>query len=169
MRKIKKIFLFLIVILIISDLSFSQEKNWLEFEALETNRKEIEKVLGEPKAYLETFGAYKNEQGKFNVWYSKGGCHKDFVGLQYDIPAQIMTQMLVYLNQWRPLKFYVENEKKFIKTPSPVMENRFYYTSPDETLTYETIVVDENEEFVYSISIEPGKNKKSLLCKDIKF
>lgn len=54
------------------------------------------------------------------------------------------------------------------KTKSLMTEGRNLYTSRDESVVLETIVpgVGSNE-FVYTVSIQPDKDKRYLLCKEI--
>lgn len=145
---------------------FCQTEDWRKFVALESNREEVENILGKPDKYFDTYGTYETEAGRFSVWYSKGGCHKDVEGLQYKVPAQKITRILVYPKRTLPLEYYISDKENYKKNESLMKSDRYHYTSPDETVVYETIVPNDFDEFVYSITIQPGKNKRNLLCKD---
>ena len=144
---------------------FGQVENWNKLVPLESNRTEVEKILGKPEVYFATSGVYITEIGKFYVNYSKGGCHKDFVGWQWNVPAGKLTLLTFFPNKSEPLKSYIADLKGVEKKPSPVRDNRFLYFSPDESLFYETIELKAGKEFVNTIGLGPGKNKQNLLCK----
>lgn len=157
------------LILTLSTSGYSQQiQDWWDLIALESTRAEVEKLIGKPDKYFETSGTYRTEVGRFHVWYSKGGCRKNVEGLQYNIPARRLTGILFYPKTSLPLEYYVSNIKDFQKQESPARDGRYLYTSPDETLIFETIVPNYSREFVYTIELQPGKDKQHLLCKDIK-
>lgn len=142
-----------------------QTTAWRNFVALESSRENVEKILGKPDKYFETYGTYETEEGRFSVWYTKGGCHKGIEGLQWNVSAQKMASLLVYPKKSLPLEHYVTDIHSFNKSYSPFSDEKYWYISPDTSIRYETIVPKDSVEFVYSISIEPGKDKQHLLCK----
>jgi hypothetical protein len=144
-------------------------QEWKKLIALESNRDTVEEILGKPEKYFDTYGTYKTKEGKFSVWYSKGGCHKNFEGLQYDIPAQKMTGLLIYPSgKGLPLESYVSNTKEYKKQQFPGGYARYFYTSFDESTVFGTILKKDGAEFVYTIEIQPSKKKQHLLCKSKK-
>lgn len=173
MKAVKVIFLTFFILSGFSNEALCQAQDWSKLVALESTRDDVENILGKPHKHFETYGAYETKVGKFSVWYSKGGCYKDFEGQQYDISPQKMTRLLVYLHQALPLESFIFNKEEFKKQASASAdarpENRYIYNSPDETIIYETIVRKDSTEFVHSIEIQPSKNKQHLLCKDQSF
>jgi hypothetical protein len=165
---IKKVIILGIFILILVVPIYSQNQDWRRLIALESTREEVEKILGKSDKYFETYGTYHTATGKFAVWYSKGGCHKNVEGLQYNVPARKMTRLLVYLDKSLSLETYISNIKEYEKQESPGGSSRYLYTSPDETTIYQTIMKKDGTEFVYTIEIQPSKNKQQLLCKNSK-
>ena len=162
----KKVLAFpgLFLITFVSHAIQAQTDLWLRLVPLESTRDDAEKILGKPEAKFETSGVYRNEIGKFTVWYSKGGCHSSVAGRQYDVPPQRFIGLIVYLARPLPLQFYVSDVSKFSKSASAFNDRRNLYTSADESTTYETVVPPNGNEFVYSISIEPSKDKLRFLC-----
>ena len=69
-----------------------QTNAWRNFVALESSRENVETILGKPDNYFETYGTYETEDGRFSVWYTKGGCHKGIEGLQWNVSAQKMIR-----------------------------------------------------------------------------
>ena len=159
----------LLGILLLAPISvFCQIEEWRKWIALETAREEVEKILGKPNKYFDTYGSYEAKEGKFSVWYSTGECRNNVEGQQYKVPAGRMTGLYVRLHIGHPLEYYISDKGNYTKMESPMWGGRRYYTSPDETITYQTIVPKDSAEFVYTISIEPGKDKQHLLCKSEK-
>jgi len=81
------------------------------------------------------------------------------------VPAGKLTELTGYPKAVLPLEKYISNAKEFKKEKFQMVEDRYNYTSPDEATIYQTIVRNDSSEFVYSISIKPGKDKQQLLCK----
>lgn len=154
--------LFISLLLVVS--TFSQVENWCKLKVLESDRNEVENILGKPETYLEGYGTYETKIGEFSVWYSKGGCRKDVEGLQYDIPAQRLTRILFYPKKSLPLEFYISDIDNFKKTTHPNADFRFFYTSMDESIIYQTILSNDSKEFVYTIELQPSKEQQKLLC-----
>ena len=153
------------VILFSPILIFCQTQDWRKLIALKSTRGEVEKILGKPKKYFDTYGSYETKEGKFSVWYSTGECRKNVEGRQYKVPAQRMTGLYVILHTGLPLEHFISDKENYKKSESLMTDGNYLYTSPDEAIVYETIVPNESKEFVYTISIQPGKNKQNLLCK----
>jgi hypothetical protein len=156
------------VILSLALATYSQDSGWSELVALESTREQVEKILGEPEAHFATYGLYKKETGKFHVWYSMGGCHKDVEGIQWDALPQRLTRIVFYPKKSLPIAKYISNQQDFVKTDHPTISSRHFYTSSDETIIYETIATKSASEFVYSVELQPGKDKQKLLCKETK-
>lgn len=142
-----------------------QSASWQKLVPLESNRSDVERILGKPEVYFKTFGTYRTEFGKFSVWYSKGRCEKSVQDIQYDVPSGRFVGLIVYLNHTTPLENFIKDLVPYKKSESPLENGRYFYTDPDETTAYEVIASDRSKEFVYSISIEPGKDKKRFICK----
>lgn len=142
-----------------------QQGDWRNLVPLESNKAEVEKVLGKPDKYFKTYGNYKTEIGQFSVWYSKGSCRKKVEGLQWNVPPGRMTRLVVYPNKARPLMFYLTNEKDFVRQESPGGYSRYQYLSPDESIVFETILRGDKSEYVESIELQPGKHKEVFRCK----
>lgn len=158
-------FFLVIVLILLMNLSvLGQAKMWCDLIPLESTRSEVEKLLGKPVSHFETYGLYKNKFGKFSVWFSHGGCSDEIEGRQYDIPAGKMTGLRVILNKFEPLKNYISTKKGFTKEKTKGKFERYFYVSSDESVLFEVITLNDGSEMVSSISIQPGKNKKHLLC-----
>ena len=140
---------------------------WRGFVPLKTTMREVEKILG-PSVFkkgekpLPTSRWYKTEQGIVNICYSSGRCRKTD-SLQWKVAAGIVTgvyfdqpKRTASLTEWG---FNVEGYKK----EKDRYDERFYYTSPDETLVIQTRV-DKGNETVDTIGISPGVKDKHLLC-----
>lgn len=168
MKAEKMVFLGIFILMLFILPVSCQVENWKKLIALESNRNEVEKILGKPEIYFETYGTYKTDIGEFSVWYSKGGCRNDVEGLQWDVPAGKMTRILFYPKKSSALETYVSSLKEFEKIESPAKNSRYLYTSPDETFIYQTIMRKDLSEFVYTIELQPSKDKQSLLCKNDK-
>jgi hypothetical protein len=166
--KITKLANLVILALAASITVYSQTQDWCKLVPLESNRTEVEKIIGKPEKYFETYGVYQTEIGRFYVWYSQGGCQKNVEGLQYNIPAQKLTRIVFSPKISLPLESYVSNKENFKKDRHPGMDSRYFYTSPDETITYETVLPNNGKEFVYTIELRPSKDKQYLLCQDMK-
>jgi hypothetical protein len=141
-----------------------QTISWDKLIPLESTRTDVEKILGKPELYFKSFGTYKTEFGKFSVWYSKGGCVKNSRELQYNVPAGKFVNFIVYLRKEMPLEAFVKDKANYIKSDSPFMSGRFFYTSPDRMTVYETVPVGESAELLYSISVGPQNSQQRLLC-----
>jgi hypothetical protein len=76
-----------------------------------------------------------------------------------------MTTLLVYLSKSEPLETYISDKDNFSRRNFPEGSNRYLYTSPDESIVYETIMRSDNTEFVYTIDLQPSKEQNKLLCK----
>lgn len=63
----------LILFFCISPSVLSQTPDWRKLVALESTREEVEKFLGKPDKYFETYGTYETELGRFSIWFSRGG------------------------------------------------------------------------------------------------
>jgi hypothetical protein len=141
-----------------------QERPWQAFAPLRTPRSEVEKWLGTPMKYFETFGIYKTEFGKFLVWYSSGRCDKNVDGLQYNIKPQLMTQMHAFLPDFLPLSAFVSDLNSFTRAKPNENGNRTYYSTRDGSIIYETLTRKDGSEYAYSVSYQPGKDKERFLC-----
>jgi hypothetical protein len=139
-------------------------REWMKLVPLESDRNEVEKILGQPAYYSDNFGAYKTKVGNFSVWYSKGKCQKGVQGLQWNVSPGKMTGLLVHLNEPRSLDHYVSDVKTLAKTPAPGGYSRYLYTSHDESFVYETVMRKDNTEFVYTIELRPTKGQQKFLC-----
>jgi hypothetical protein len=155
----------LIFVIFLPTISYSQE--WRKLIALESSREEVERILGKPDKYFDTYGTYETETGKFSIWYSKGGCRKNVKGLQYNVSAQRMTRLYVIQKKAVPPEYFFSDKENYKRTKSEFSNARFYYMSPDESVSYETILPN-SKEFVDTITIQPGKDKQHLLCKNSK-
>ena len=166
--KITKLVNLIILALVASITVYSQTRDWAKLILLESNRTEVEKIIGKPERYFETYGIYQTEIGRFYVWYSQGGCQKNVEGLQYNIPARKLTRIVFSPKISLPLESYVSDKEDFKKERHSTMDSRYFYTSTDETITYETVLPNNGREFVYTIELQPGTDKQYLLCKDMK-
>src|SRR5687768_9833590 len=103
------------LLLLVNKPIFGQRDDWRKLVALESTRDEVEKVLGKPEIYFDTYGLYKTELGKFSVWYSKGVCSKQTEGLQYNIPAKRMTRLYVRLEKAGNLEDFMSKGSRYVK------------------------------------------------------
>ena len=165
--RLKLCFLLTLLIFKIPVSVLGQVPNWQKFIPLESTRDEVEKILGKPQKYFDYFGIYQTEIGKFAVWYSRGECSNDNKILQYNVPSQKLINFSLELNKLLPLDSYIASKENYTKSKHPTLDNRYFYFSPDETITYTTLVKN-SKEFVYLIGIHPGKDKKHLLCENNK-
>jgi len=165
MRKKKFSFIVLSVIAFYSSSVFCQETGWRELVPLKSDRSEVEKILGRPTTFFETYGNYKTPIGKFHAWYAQGGCKQSSEGLQWNVPASKLTKLLFYPKKAVTLDFYLASMEGFVKQPSPGGFSRFLYTAADDSITYQTIVSKNLGEIVNSIELDPNKAMQHLLCK----
>jgi len=157
--------IFIQVLLLLSQVSAQHQlKDWKEFVPLETNRDEVEKVLGPPEVYFDTYGTYETAFGKFHVWYSSGRCDKNTQGVQWNVSAKKLTRLVVYPQQAHQLEYYVPNMKDIGSILSPGRFSRTLYTTKDESITYKTITNRNNTEYINSIELSPTKDKQRFLC-----
>lgn len=163
MRTIFKFVLFTEILFVCITIN-GQVPEWLNLVPLESTRENVEKILGKPEKYFETYGTYIRQDGTFSVWYTRGGCQKGVEGLQWNVQARKMASLLFYPKKSLPLKYYVSDISNFEKSDSLFRDGKKWYVSADGSIGYETIVPNGSAEFVYSISIEPAKNKDHLLC-----
>lgn len=149
----------------LSAISVAQESmpSWRKLIPLKSTRSEVEKILGKPEQSYDSYALYRNENGRFSVWYSLGGCEHKIEGRQWDVPKGLMTSLSVDVNETLPLTRYVSNIGEFRQTEMPY--NRILYVSPDESLIFKTIKAANRDEFVYTITFDPTKEQDKLLCK----
>ena len=145
-----------------------QVQDWRKLVPLESNREDVEKIIGKPVKYFDTFGIYQTEVGKFVVNYSSEICDEKVEYGQYDLPANRLINFTLTLNHFGKFEDYISDKDTFDKVKHPKMGNRYFYFSKDNSLVIETIIPDKTREFVYSIGVRPGKSKNYLLCKKIK-
>lgn len=147
--------------------SYCQIQDWMNLVPLKSSRKDVEKILGKPEKYLQTFGIYSTTIGNFYVWYSGGGCKKKIEGRQWNVPAQKLTVISLTPKDWLPIETYIKNkdEYKRVIPKGSGMDHRVFYFSTDETIIYQTITTEKNIEYVEQINLEPGIDKMYLLCK----
>jgi hypothetical protein len=145
-----------------------QSQDWDKLVVLQSNRDEVEKILGKPEKYFETYGVYRTEIGRFSVWYSKGGCHKDVDGLQWNVSARKLTGILFSPERFLPLSSYITDLRDFKKQDVSDRVPRYLYVSPDEAIIYKTFLFSDSKEVVSRIQHFPGKSKEHLLCKEMK-
>jgi hypothetical protein len=138
--------------------------DWKKLVPLTSSRAEVEKVLGKPLKYFPTSGTYESSVGKFHVWYSRGKCVPGLDERQWDVPAEIMTNLTVLLYKSLPLDSYVPNPHELQRKKEEGGDNRFLYITQDDSVVYETIVRPDGSEFVYTITLQPAKNQHGLLC-----
>jgi hypothetical protein len=143
---------------------FSQSNEWRRLVALESSRGDVEKILGKPETYFDTFGQYETSVGRFSVWYSTGECRKKSLGLQYRVPAKRMTRLYLRLDSPHSPDTYIIDKSTYVKTDSPLMANRYLYSSVDGSESVETIQRKDRSEFVNSITLQPKKSQASLVC-----
>lgn len=163
-----EVYIFCIVLyLIFSTVTFCQTPNWQNLVALESNRSEVERILGKPTQSFDTYGIYETSFGKFHIWYSSGKCQKNVRGRQWDVPAGKLAHILLYPGQPTILPTNVkETYRREVKSGD---ELRSLYFSPDESITYQTIKINEEaKEIVETIDIQPSKDKQKFLCKAAK-
>jgi hypothetical protein len=68
------------------------------------------------------------------------------------------------LNKFAPLSKYLARKDDLKRIVHPTLENRFFYFSKDEARIFEAIAPNGNEEFLYSIDVQPGTKKRYLRC-----
>lgn len=143
---------------------FGQKEEWSCLMPLKSTRAEVEKILGKPDKFFDTYGRYDTSYGRYSVWYATGHCQKKVEGQDWNVDAGIMTSLFVYPNKVNLIDQYLSNLKDYERRESPGGYSRFLYLSKDESLIYETIKRPDSSEFIYAISLEPGKDKEKLLC-----
>lgn len=165
--KLKYFFYVVILLSIFANTNYCQIQDWLKLVPLKSSRAEVEKLIGKPKRYFKSYGFYSTSVGEFLVWYSLGGCRKKVEGRQWNIPAQRLTAVILSTNNALPLESYISNKNEYrkMKVDGSAMDRRTFYISPDESITYTTLMNGDNTEFVESIELQPSKDKNYLLCK----
>jgi len=154
-----------VAILVLAVVVRPQTEQWLKFIPLETNRAEVDKVLGQPKQSFASYAYYETPEGKFSVWYSLGSCGHKIAGRQWNVEKGKMTTLIAFLSNTYPLSRFVRNPNTLKRQESPLGFGRINYDSPDDIVTFTTLGHGDGSEFVYSVSIEPSKGQESLRCK----
>lgn len=151
--------------LMLSTVCLGQEwaPEWRKLVPLQSSRMEVERTLGKPKQSFDSYARYENENGRFSVWYSLGGCGHKVDGRQWNVERGLLTSLLVYVNDRRPLVSYSINAGDYRRTEMP--HDRVLYVSSDDSLIIETIMPAGREEFVYAMQLDPSREQKKLLCR----
>lgn len=156
---------YLMLTLLTPGLSAAQSHEWDSFVPLKSTRSEVEKILGKPTYFSETFGSYETKNGKYFVWYASGNCQKNTDEREWNVSAGILMLVAVRPSRAELIEKYLLNPDQFARTESPGGYSRFQYSAVDESIIYETIRRPDSSEIVSYISIEPGKRYEKLLCK----
>ena len=143
-----------------------QYGEWSKFVPLKTQRAEIEKLLGPPDKYFATYGTYDTKEGSFSVWYSDGKCLSNRAGLQYNIPAGLLTRIYFRSNKSLSMRDYAQTPDRFVVAIDHGSKSgRFFYVSEDNSKVFEIIPETDGTEKVYGIWIQPDKNGEQFLCR----
>lgn len=162
--KISKIVLLLIFTIFFEHDTNAQDEIWRKFVALESDRTEIEKELGNPKTQHDSFGIYENADGKYFVWYSVGECSKNAAELSYRVRSGVMTALSYRPKKTVPIETYAKEISSFKQVPSPMSSRRTLFIAPDNSLIFETLNYPNGSQVVNAISITPSSDKRGLLC-----
>ena len=165
----KKFFIFVIstfLSLILSQQSYGQD--WQGLLPIKSTKQDVEDLFGKPENKINGFGEYKTENETISVWYSIGNC-KTEKGLNWNVSKDVVTTISVRMEKKFLLKSIEWDINQYSKRTHPIDESRFFYTSPDESVSIQTFVNENSkkEEILY-IEFRPGNQYTHLLCKSSK-
>ncbi len=170
-RKLFLLILFAGIIVFSSNVKGQQQtkgQEWKSIKILRTTRSEVEKQFGEPTDDREFKFQSLYEQKDYNllVYYNKGCTDSTDVD-NYDVPAETVKNLIVYLKEPMSLSAFNIDIKNLDTTK---FEKYWGHQSAsleeiDEGITYRLSAASD-EASVISISYRPKKKEQIKLCKE---
>lgn len=130
---------------------FGQTASWRDLKPLVSTREDVEAVLGKPTGRFPNFDRFKNELGKFNVWYS--ACTYTIKRGQSEIAIPIgRLERLIFLpKSLEPFSKYSAETNDYKKVDSPGAVGQYLYLSKAEDVIFETAILASGVEVVWTI------------------
>lgn len=147
-----------------SKINFEIENGWEGIKTLQTNKTEVEKLLGTPTDSSDYATEYKTEEAWISVKYSSEPCRKNENGRgDYNVPKDTVLKYDVSLNKALKLADFKYNRDKFKQEAGGG-----YFENSDAGIYFITRKRD-NSEYISSITFEPGiRNTGNRKCKMMK-
>lgn len=125
--KIYPKFLNLVMIAFLSLIMVEQSRaqDWRGLIPMQSNRKDVENLLGKPEKNIKGFGKYKNKDETVSVWYSIGNC-KTKQGLNWNVGEDTVTAISIRFEKETSLDSLKWDISKFSKRNHPRDESRFF-------------------------------------------
>lgn len=146
-----------------SRINFKIEDGWEGIKTLQTNKNEVENILGKPSDSSDNYASeYKTEEAWVRIKYSSEPCRKNEDNRGgYNVPKDTVLEYSILLNKALKLADFKYNRQKFVQSP----ETKTYYENADDGIFFITIKRDGSE-YISSITFKPGiKNSRNLKCK----
>ncbi len=146
------------LILAMSLVSFSQA--WTKIKLLESNRADVEKILGKPLSLIDYFAKYETKDYQIGISYSDGICNYNF---PTDFKAPEWTVKFLTLTPKKKTKL-----KKVVKDKSILSimidgKDSLFYEDKAKNIVYDVKLINKIE-YLQSMQFEPDVNRKDLVC-----
>ena len=128
-----------------------QTASWRDLKPLVSTREDVEAVLGKPIGRFADFDRFRNELGKFNVWYSACTYTIKRGRSENAIPIGRLERLIFLPKLLAPFSKYSAETNDYKKIDSPGAVGQYLYLSKAEDVIFETAILASGEEIVLSI------------------
>jgi hypothetical protein len=138
------------------------QDGWQGLIPLHSTKEDAEKILGAPKregiAYF-----YETEKEKVTISYSRGQCAEN-KSSKWNVTKGTIISIMVVPKEPLFASTFVKDLQQFERGKVPHMEGAFYYRKKDNSISFETRVLPDNEERITDILYSPSEKESKLRC-----
>lgn len=146
------------------------ENGWKGIKPLETNKKTVEQVLGQPeKTDDNSFQFYSSDDEFVRINYSTAPCKQNYYGRgDYNVPEDTVLDYYVILTKRMKLKDFKFHHEKYKREEDSERLDLIYYKNSDDGIMI-TVGVKDGIEYVGEVRFYPTpKTIEKCECKNNK-
>lgn len=146
-----------------SKVNFEIESGWKGIKTLETNKIEVEKILGKPADSSDYASNYVTEEANIRIEYSSEPCRKAESGRgDYNVPKDTVFAYEVYLYKALKLADFKYDRSRFRQSAEGIEQINFFENENDG-IFFLTEKRDKSE-YISMITFKPGIKAENLKC-----
>jgi hypothetical protein len=149
-----------LILLIFASLLLTQQKGWRGIVPLHSTRKDVERLVGTPKASRAT--TYVMKDGRITVFYSDGVCKNDGT-IDWNVPPDTVVNLKFEPNHGLMIADLDMDMAKFERLNDPHAQIAVHYYSKEEGIRISARLLRAGEEVQYII-YEPASKDFHLRC-----
>ena len=151
----------LAIILFLTMFSSNQgnEDGWKRLKPLHSTRTEAENILGESVRKDKT-PLYETEKERVLIWYSKGSCKESKWNVTKDtiLAIEVIPKEILLISE------VFKDLKQFEKFKDDRSKDIFHYSNKDNSISFQTRKLSNNDEKILDILYLPSESNKKLRC-----